>query len=174
MNLLQQKQVAYWLKRTGAPVGLRQALGDYSEDDRNTFNRPPYNEQDVFNGGAGGTDAGVSVQAAMTQGAIGVPPMIQKNIISYALYPFAIGTGNGAVTILPYNAKRTLLIIQNQSAADDLYVNFGSDASVNSGLILAAGVGLVLDTSPPNNSISVFYNNATPQGGVIIEGAPST
>lgn len=173
MNIVQRNQLVGFLRQKGAPRQLRAMLGDYSEDDRNTFNAPAYDETDVFNGATGGTDTGFSIQAAMSSQPVGLPPMVQKNLNSFAVYPFAIGSADGSRTILPYNPKRTILIAQNNSTTDILYLNFSSDANLTS-LQLAVGVAVILDYTCPNNSISVFFNNATPQSGIIIEGAPST
>lgn len=97
------------------------------------------------------------------------------NPISFTTYAFALSTASGnagSVQLLSYNGRRQLLLVQNLSSGSDLYVNFGTAAGVDTALKLTNGAGVFFDTVCPNNAIFVFFNSATPQAGVIIEGSP--
>lgn len=146
------------------PIRNRQAvrhlLGDYGQDDSNAFpQEPQYNDEEVFAPPRGNDGIGFSTPPQAVVSANGVP---------YTLYPFVL---NATAQILPGNQRRAILIVQNQSAADDLYINFGQGAGVNFGLLLPAGEGLILDEVPPTDQIFAFFDSATPQSGIVIEGS---
>ncbi len=164
MRVLTKPQALAYLRQQKLPIEVRRAFGDYQEDD-NVGQRTGdvYDESRVFYAG-GGTQGGVQI----------VQPTVFQNNTSYTSYPFVIGTAQGSTQIVPQNQKRMWLMIQNQSSGSDMYVNFSTGAGVNNGILLGAGVGLVIDYNPPNNSINVFFNNATPQAGVLVEGAPTS
>jgi hypothetical protein len=159
MQRVTRHQALTYLQQHGAPRAVIQALGNYSEGDSNTFNQPTYNEASVFHA-PGGSDGGVQI----------ITPPVTRNVNSFATYPFVIGAA--PITILPNNPRRSLLLVQNQSASDDLYVNFSADAGVNVGIMLVAGAGVFFDYVCPNNSVSVYFDSGSNQPGIIIEGAP--
>jgi hypothetical protein len=154
-------QAIEYLRRSGAPLPIVRALGDYGDGDPNTHNQDGYNERELFyasNGSAGG----VSI----------VRPEVYQNINSFASYPFVIGASGLSQQIIPMNPRRTLLLVQNLSAAANLYINFSADASASSGILLTFGNGIIFDTVCPNNSISVFYAGGVNEPGIVVEGAP--
>jgi hypothetical protein len=161
MQLISKRQALAYLREKRAPAAVIRALGEYSEDDANTHNQDRYNERSVFYA-PGGTEGGFEIKN---------PPLI-KNVNSFATYPFVIA--NTSFSILPANQKRSLLLVQNQSGTADLYVNFSSDAGVNNGILLVAGAAVILDTVCPNNSVAVFFDSATNEPGIVIEGAPQS
>lgn len=105
-----------------------------------------------------------------------------RNPVAFTSYPFTTndtspnGTGNGSVLILVQNQRRQVLLIQNLAATGiNLFVNFGADAGLGSGLLLDGGDGVILDNGAlgcPNNSVYVYFASATLQPGIIMEGAP--
>lgn len=73
--------------------------------------------------------------------------------------------------VLPSNPKRVLLLIQNQSTSQNMYLNFGSSATVNNAIVLTPGVGLVFDNSGnscPSDSVHIAFAAAS-QTGVVME-----
>lgn len=58
--------------------------------------------------------------------------------------------GTTTVEALAKNSKRTYLLIQNKSAANDLYLTFGEDATVSNGLLIPPGVAY----EPPYEVVS--------------------
>lgn len=164
MRILSKSEALNYLRRQKAPIEVRRAFGDYQEDENvGLRTNDVYDEERVFYA-AGGNQGGVQL----------VAPTIYQNNTSFSTYPFVIGTTQGSTQIVPQNLKRMWLLIQNQSTASDMYVNFSSGAGVGNGIKLSFGVGIVIDVNVPNNSINVFFNNATPQAGVIVEGAPTS
>lgn len=156
MRYLDPRNVAQLVQNQARPITRRnqvRPLGDYSEDE-------------VFLAPKGPP----LVQAP--------PPPLNSN--GFALYPFTssnTSNGNGSVGILPQNLRRTLLLIQNQSdplgTNATLYVNFGGGAAAaHQGIALYAGWGVVFDLVCPSDAIAVFFDTATPQPGIIIEGSP--
>lgn len=135
-------------------------LGDYGES-------TPYDESEVFRAATPGQ---------LQVNAEGEPiPDPFANPVSFTTYAFALSStsGNaGSVQLLSYNGRRQLLLIQNLSSGSDLFVNFGTAAGVDTALKLTNGAGVFFDEVCPNNAIFVFFNAATPQPGVIIEGSP--
>ncbi len=161
MRILSQSQALAYLRQQKAPIEVRRALGDYQQDDNvGQRTNDVYDENSVFYA-PGGSSGGVQITT----------PPIMQNINSFGGYPFVIG--QASTTVLPQNMKRTLLLIQNQSPASNLYVNFSSDASPGNGILLTPGLGVFFDVNAPNNSISCFYDNITPQLGFIVEGSPT-
>lgn len=154
------------LRQRLAPKGL----GDYGENP----DEISYSEGDVFR--------------AATPGQLQINPATGQpipdefyNPLSFTPYVFTTnnvspdGTGNGSVQIVSVNFRRQALLIQNLSAGADLYINFGQGAGQLNGLLLGAGEGIIFDDGKigcPNNSIFVFYDTATLESGIIIEGAP--
>lgn len=97
-------------------------------------------------------------------------PPAAPNFVNYNtsfLAPFVIA--NTSTQILPQNNKRTLLLIQNLSSSSDLYFALGGGASINNGILLAADQGIVFDSVCPTDSLNVFFNNASPQQGIVME-----
>ncbi len=164
MRILSKDQALNYLRHRKMPIEVMRAFGDYQQDSNvGQRTNDVYDESSVFYAG-GGKQGGVQL----------TEPTIYKNNTSFSVYPFVIGTVQGSVQIVPQNLKRQWLLIQNQSAASDMYINFSSGAGVGNGILLAFGQGIVIDTGVPNNSINVFFNNATPQAGVLVEGAPTS
>jgi len=62
-----------------------------------------------------------------------------------------------SILILPQsNVKRNFLGIRNPSAAVDIYINFGTPASVNSWLVLTPGQTVLFDTVVPQNDMWIL------------------
>lgn len=166
MQVATKIQLAQYLRAMNAPAAIRRAIGDYGEGNSSTFPQEYGNDGTAFN---------APTAAALQSREIAAPGMSGPPVQSFATYPFAIsvtsGT-NGAVSIIPSNPRRTLLLIQNQSAAQDLYVNLSGDAGLNNGLLLVAGQGVFFDVVCPYNAVSVYFGAATNEPGVVIEGAP--
>lgn len=138
-----------------------------------------YNEGDVFRSETPGALQVVNAQGEIVPASANVDPF--RNPVSFTTYTFTLnntspnGTGNGSVPILSQNLRRQVLIIQNLSGSADLFVNFGTDAGLDIGLLLNPGNGIILDNGSagcPNNSVYVFFNSVALVSGVIIEGAP--
>lgn len=145
--------------RAGQQILRRAGLGDYGEDDPNTLrNRVQYSEREVFRGEESG-------------GVAGAPVLIQRNRNSFNLLPFAYQLTDGSKQLLPSNEARVYLFVQNQSTADFMYVNFSNDAGINVGVELYPAQGFVYEYAVPWNRITVLVNSATPQRGIIVEGA---
>lgn len=161
MHIVNRQQALTFLRQRGIPGEVIRALGDYSQGDPNANLPPVYSEDKTFYAG-GGSQGGVQV----------VQPTLYQNLTSYSLYPFVIA--NASQQILPSNAKRQFLMVQNVSGnSKNLWVNFSSGAGVDNGFLLSDGQGIILDTNPPNNSIQCYFDDTTPQSGIIVEGAPT-
>ncbi len=164
MRIVSKTQALAYLRQQKTPIEVLRAFGDYQQDDNvGQRTNDVYDETQVFYAG-GGNQGGVQL----------VAPTVYQNNTSFSAYPFVVGSVQGTVQIVPQNLKRMWLLIQNQSAANNLWVNFSSGASPGNGLLLAFGQGIVIDVNVPNNSINVFFDNPTPQQGVVIEGAPTS
>ncbi len=164
MQILSKAQALNYLRSQKMPIEIMRAFGDYQQDSNvGQRTNDVYDESSVFYAG-GGNQGGVQI----TQ------PIIYANNTSFSTYPFVIGTAQGSTQIVPQNLKRMWLLVQNQSAASNLYINFSSGASVGNGILLGFGQGIVIDVNVPNNSVNIFFNNATPQPGVLVEGAPTS
>lgn len=157
MRKASHAQIVHYMRGIGAPREIRAGLGDFDDT--------PYTETSVFN-----SPTGILGQV--------LPPELTaqyKNRMSFNLFPFQIdntqGT-NGSVSILPANERRTFLLVQNQSTSADLFVNFSGDAGLNMGLLLVPGVGVFFDIVCPYNAVAVYMDSATPEPGIVIEGAP--
>ncbi len=161
MRILSKHEALNYLRRQKMPIEVMRAFGDYQQDDNvGQRTNDVYDESQVFYAG-GGNQGGVQI----------TPSPIMQNNNSFGGYPFVIG--QASTTILPQNMKRTFLLVQNQSPASNLYVNFSSAASPGNGILLTPGLGVFFDVNAPNNSISCFYDNITPQLGFIVEGSPT-
>jgi hypothetical protein len=77
-----------------------------------------------------------------------------------ALIPFNVGLVSQLV-LTRTDTARVLLVIQNISAAP-VWVNFGSNAGINNGLLLDAGV-----PATPAAGGAIFFDAAVPQGEVF-------
>jgi hypothetical protein len=95
----------------------------------------------------------------------GAPIQIRK----MAQYQF---TGTGVPTLaLPFNPKRTYLIVQNLSAATNLYLGFGAGATASNGiLILPNGGNFLADYAVPMDDIYLFFAAGAAETAVICEG----
>lgn len=164
MQRATRQQVAQYLRAMKAPPALiAGALGNYGEGPGTATPQSQYGTE-IFN---------APTDQALQSRALGQPTAaFVANNNHFAPYPFAISSATGSQTILPANSRRTFLLAQNQSAADDFYFNFASDAGIGQGILLAPGVGVFFDIVCPSDSIAVFFNSATVQRGLLIEGAP--
>ena len=81
-------------------------------------------------------------------------------------------TGDVApVLALPGNYLRVYLIIQNISAATNLFVGFGAGATEANGvLILPNGGNFLADYSPPTDDVYIFFAAGAAEVCVICEG----
>jgi hypothetical protein len=79
--------------------------------------------------------------------------------------PFNLVAGV-SVRALPYNQKRTGLIIQNKDAVNALNVSFANDLGAN-GMQISAGVTVLLDFTTPPDTVYLFANVANIQCIVI-------
>lgn len=166
MRRANRGEVTAYLRSIGAPAAIiQQSLGQYGENP-NTNPVPPsgYRDGDVFN--AATANALQARQYAPEQ------PFV-ANTQHAATYPFQIGTVQGSQSILPANSRRSLLLVQNQSTATNLFFNFAQDAGLNQGILLAPGVAVFFDYICPSDSVSVFFNNATAQPGLLCEVSPT-
>lgn len=133
------------------PQMRRSGMGDYG-------GQFPYSEREVFRGQPGG-------------GVANAPVIITRNRNSFNLLPFAYQSSDGSKQLLPANEARVYLFVQNQSQTDTMYFNFTNEASENIGVELYPAQGFVFDQAVPWNAITVFVDSATPQRGIIVEGA---
>lgn len=163
------------LTRNGANQLRRKIVQRSSSELGDYFEPKLYSEDEVFSA----TSAPGQLRTDSTGNAITDP---YNNPLSVTPYAFTLnnvspnGVGNGSVIILSQNIRRQFLIIQNLSTGADLFVNFGTDAGPNRGLKLGAGEGVFFDQGDkgcPNNSVYVFFNTATLEPGIIMEGAPT-
>lgn len=81
-------------------------------------------------------------------------------------------TGSATPTLaLPANYLRCYLIIQNVSAATNLYIGFGAAATASNGLlILPNGGNFLADYQAPTDDIYIFFTAGAAQTCVICEG----
>jgi hypothetical protein len=158
MRYLTAEQIAQVVReqarphRVQRPIGYRPGVGDYDETETFQAEKGP---------------------------PLLPPPPVAQNQNSFALYPFTIANTSGqagSVSILPQNLRRTLLLIQNQSdplgTNATMYVNFAGAAQAHQGIALYAGWGVVFDLVCPSDAVAVFFDTATAQPGIIIEGSP--
>lgn len=57
-----------------------------------------------------------------------------ENRYTASNYPFV--TEAGAVQVIPANARRAYLLVQNKNAINDMFINFGQKATVFNGIII--------------------------------------
>lgn len=126
-------------------------MGDYGD-------RFPYSEREVFRGEPGG-------------GVANAPVIIQRNRNSFNLLPFAYQLTDGSKQLLPSNEARVFLFVQNQSQSDFMYLNFSNEAGVNVGIEIYPAQGFIFEYAVPWNRVNILVNSATPQRGIIVEGA---
>jgi hypothetical protein len=75
------------------------------------------------------------------------------------------------VLALPANHLRCYMIIQNLSAATNLFIGFGAGAIATNGLlILPNGGNFLADYSPPTDDIYIFFAAGAAELCVIAEG----
>lgn len=164
-NALMQSRGLPNMRPIGAGPAIRPAgarpLGDYGESDPNTGHHPGYSESQVFRSEVN--------PEGQTQRFVQEAPVI-RNRNAFTMYPFSIF--NTPVYILPSNERRNFLLIQNQSAASDLYFNLSGDAGVNVGVLLVPGAGVFFDVVCPYNGLSIIMDSATNEPGCVVEGAP--
>jgi hypothetical protein len=73
--------------------------------------------------------------------------------------------------VVTARADRTFFAIQNQSAAQNLWYQFGSDAGLNAGWLLPPGAIDIYDVVVPIDGVFVWCAAAA-EGFAIIEGVP--
>jgi len=151
-NLATQKQALAYLQDRRAPAAVVKAFGDLIEDAEAVWQTDP---RGLFEGAAG--------QLSTT---VVTPPQFTNYNTSF-IAPFV--TGRTSVIVLPSNQRRTMLLIQNLSAASNLYFNFSGGASPNNGVLLSFGEGIIFDSICPSDSVNCYYDNATPQLGIVLE-----
>lgn len=95
------------------------------------------------------------------------PATTVEGTFNFTPYPFVATAASSQ--ILNANTKRSVLLLQNQSATITIYVNFGQGAALNQGVQLTPGVGLLFDTKVPSNYVTVvaIAGNAP---GIALEG----
>ncbi len=81
--------------------------------------------------------------------------------------PFTVGSTSDLVILEKSVSIRTLLIIQNTHATQDMFVSFGTTAASSIGLKLVAGGNLLLDTFIPQDDIHVIGSGAGTTGSLI-------
>lgn len=151
-RLHSQREALQYLRDTRAPSDVVRAFGDLiTEAERNYQTRG----DGLFEGAQG------SLRTTVT-----APPFYNNYNTSF-IAPFV--TGQTSVQVLPANNRRTMVLIQNQSASSDLYFNLGGGAGPNSGILLPAGVGIVMDSVCPSDSINCYFDNVAPQQGAVLE-----
>jgi hypothetical protein len=132
-----------------------------------------YNESTVFNGKNGAATPADAPSFSPTVAA-GIPEGAVAYVSSaiFTPFPFTVGTASRQISpvIVPKNPSRAALLMQNLSAATNLFINFGAPANVNLGFIIVPGGAALFDQFTPINDIYVFFNNAVAQSGVLFEG----
>ena len=89
--------------------------------------------------------------------------------VTMATYPF---TGMPvSLQVLGQNPNRALLIVQNLDTTTNMYVGFGTSASMAS-MVLLPTVGLLLDTKVPVDSVAIWFVAGAAKFGVVLEGVP--
>ena len=128
---------------------MRRSGRSYGRNRDTTPDSGEYNEREVFN-------------------ALGKPrkPRPLQKIAQYAF------TGQAIPTLaLPFNRNRRYLIIQNVSAATNLFLGFGAGATDTTGiLILPAGGNYLADYACPPDEIYLFFTAGAAERAIICEG----
>ena len=154
---------------------------NYGEQDPETFpaanspwlNNRPYSETPVFNAtGRGGTTSVPGATDYSTAAGAMVAAPTWTNPVVFTAFPFSAGTAQSKPSplIVPANAQRCAILIQNLSGVSNLYVNFGGPANANLGVLLVPDGSMLLDVVCPNNDVYIFFPNAAPQPGVAYQG----
>lgn len=165
MSRVTRSQAVAYARQRGLPANVIAALGDYSEGDSNTHPNGRYNESTVFRSPFPGETPGPGTQRPDGL----VQPPMEANLSAASTSIF--NTFPGSVQVGQFNPRRNLIIIQNQ-ANTNLYVNFGAGASLNNGVQFAPGEGLVLDQGVPGNAVwYAFGANPTSGAAIFVEGA---
>jgi hypothetical protein len=153
MRVLQsQRDALAYLQDRRAPPQVVKAFGDLIEDAENNY---ATRTDGVFTS----TNSGGLVPTAS--------PQIYLNTNTSYIAPFV--TADTSTPVLPQNPLRKLLLVQNLSLANDLYFSLGGGASVYNGVLLTAQQGVIFDIVCPSDSVNVFFDNATPQPGLVLE-----
>ena len=100
------------------------------------------------------------------------------NAVTVSTAPISAAT-SAVKAVLGANARRRLLIVQNNSSATaagdvapNFFVAFAQQANANAGLTLQPGVGIVLDYACPVDAVYVTIGPFSNGGGtVVIAGA---
>lgn len=135
-------------------------------------------------GGNGGTVQTPSGPVTLPPGTPVPAALLNPNAVRSNVVPLNAGSG-GTLAILGGNAKRKLLILQNNSnatasgdTAPTFWFGLGQKATVGQSLGLAPGVGMVLDVSCPIDAIYLVIGSYSNTGGsvtingVAVEGTP--
>ncbi len=154
MRILQtQRDALAYLQDRRAPAHILKPLGDLIRDAERMY--------DTRGDGVFGTDAPGDHPYQPP-----APPDYRNYNTSFVA-PFS--AARTSIQILPQNNARTLLLIQNLSISTNLYFNLGAGASVNNGVQLGAGQGIIFDNICPSDSLNIYFDNATAQLGVALE-----
>jgi hypothetical protein len=146
------------------------------ERDPNVFpygnNGMPYDPSEVWNQG-GGQSAPQVVTVDPTTGVatpVNPPPTgVYVNPSNrFNIMPFSQVSGV-SIQFLQKNLKRSMLIIQNQSTANNLWYNFGQPAAVNVCQFLVAGQTIGYDVTCPSDAVYIYFDGTGNNAGVIQE-----
>ena len=133
---------------------MQSGLPDYEPYGQNANTHPPkeYSDREVFNRDARG-DFELFLGPA-------------RKMAQYAF----IGAATPLLA-LPANNRRAYLIVQNKSAATNLFIGFGAGIDITNGLlILPNGGNLLADENVPTDDIYIFFTAGAAQLCVICEG----
>jgi len=136
-------------------------LGNLDEESHAII-EPDTDEEIVFNDKPVPGSTGVLTPGM--PGYTGPGSMSFWNSNNFTGYPF-----NGPF-FLNQNFRRTAILIQNNSAADSLVFNFGTQASAGNGIVLTAGQGILFDSVTPNNSLYISFLTSAAPAGFCVEG----
>lgn len=87
------------------------------------------------------------------------PPKQKRNFKTVSLGIVNGRTVAGSKIVTP-GRERGYLEFQNQSAASDMRLNFGNEASADTGIVVPAGGTHIWDIAVPENGLSVFCVDA--------------
>ena len=83
-----------------------------------------------------------------------VPPQ-WRNLNVANTTPIQLVTNAASIRVLPNNARRSGLLIQNKDTTADLFIGFGLQADLNAFLVPAKG-SILLDFTCPNSEVYAF------------------
>lgn len=134
-------------------------------------NGMPYDPSVTWNAGGGQaaqtiiTDPDTGIQSIVPP-----PPGVYVNPNNrFTMFPFTLASGGSGIQILQQNPNRSMLIIQNQSTANNLWYNFGQPAAVNVCQFLVAGQSIGYDTTCPSDAVYIYFDGVGTNVGMIQE-----